>query len=84
MIHESLRTDSSRPRFLTPNDAAVHLGGLNARTVARWAREGYIPAFPLGEGKRRLWRFLLSDLDAWMAARRTGQDVAGIAGVVLG
>jgi hypothetical protein len=27
-------------RFLTPADAATFLGGLNARTVTRWAREG--------------------------------------------
>ena len=58
-------------RFLGPDEAATYLGGLNARTVVRWAREGYLPAFPIGEGKRRLWRFL-ADLAAWMVARRTG------------
>jgi len=60
-------------RFLTPEEAAAYLGGLNSRTVTRWAREGYLPAYPLGEGKRRLWRFLECDLDDWMRARRTGQ-----------
>ncbi|ADV83104.1 helix-turn-helix domain-containing protein [Terriglobus saanensis] len=58
-------------KFLTAEEAAVHLGCLNSRTVSRWAREGYLPAYALGEGKRRLWRFLLTDLDAWMRARRT-------------
>jgi excisionase family DNA binding protein len=57
-------------RFLTAEDAATYLGGLNSRTVTRWAREGYLPAFPIGEGKRRLWRFLQADLDAWMIKRR--------------
>jgi len=60
-------------KFLTPNEAAVFLGGLNSRTVTRWAREGYLPAYPIGEGKRRLWRFLVDDLEQWMLARRTGQ-----------
>lgn len=60
-------------RFLTPDEAAEYLGGLNSRTVTRWAREGYLPAFPVGEGKRRLWRFLESDLEQWMLLRRTGQ-----------
>jgi excisionase family DNA binding protein len=60
-------------RFLTPEEAAAYLGGLNSRTVTRWAREGYLPAYPLGEGKRRLWRFLECDLDEWMRARRTGR-----------
>lgn len=59
-------------RFLTPIEAARFLGGINARTLVRWAREGYVPAIPLGEGKRRIWRFLGTDLEAWMRARRTG------------
>jgi excisionase family DNA binding protein len=65
------RKEAAR-RFLTPVEASEFLGGLNSRTVTRWAREGYLPAFPVGEGKRRLWRFLESDLEAWMRARRTG------------
>jgi hypothetical protein len=48
--------------FLNAEQAAQFLGGLNARTVTRWAREGYLPAYPLGEGKRRLWRYLRADL----------------------
>jgi hypothetical protein len=60
------------PKFLDPEQAAVFLGGLNSRTVTRWAREGYLPAYPIGEGKRRLWRFLEHDLEQWMLARRTG------------
>jgi len=59
-------------KFLNPDEAAHFLGGLNARTVCRWAREGYLPSYPLGEGKRRLWRFLEHDLEAWMLSRRTG------------
>lgn len=60
-------------RFLDPEQAAAFLGGLNSRTVTRWAREGYLPAYPIGEGKRRLWRFLESDLERWMLSRRTGK-----------
>jgi excisionase family DNA binding protein len=62
-------------RFLTADEAATYLGGLNSRTVTRWAREGYLPAYPIGEGKRRLWRFLQSDLEAWMLSRRQGEYV---------
>ncbi|MDT7811001.1 MAG: hypothetical protein QOJ42_917 [Acidobacteriaceae bacterium] len=58
--------------FLNAEQAAQFLGGLNARTVTRWAREGYLPAYPLGEGKRRLWRYLRADLAAWMLGRRHG------------
>ena len=68
----SRHPDASSP----PDGAAKFLSSLNARTVVRWAREGYIPAFPIGEGKRRLWRFLEADLEAWMMARRQGGLVA--------
>jgi excisionase family DNA binding protein len=64
--------NSMEDRFLTPVEAASYLGGINSRTLTRWAREGYIPAIPIGEGKRRIWRFLGKDLEMWMRARRTG------------
>jgi len=59
-------------RFLPPVEAAKYLGGLNPRTVTRWAREGYLPSYPIGEGKRRLWLFRESDLEKWLLSRRTG------------
>jgi hypothetical protein len=52
--------------FLNAEQVAQFLGGLNARTVTKWAREGYLLAYPIGEGKRRLWRYLKTDLAAWM------------------
>ena len=58
--------------FINAEEAAAYLGGMNHRTMTRWAREGYIPAYPIGEGKKRLWRFLEADLESWMLARRTG------------
>ena len=67
-------TNASQRRFLDPEQAAAFLGGLDSRTVTRWAREGYVPSYPLGEGKRRLWRFLEADLEQWMLSRGTGQS----------
>ena len=64
--------------FLDPEQAAEFLGGLNSRTVTRWARKGYLPAIPVGEGKRRLWRFREADLEQWMLARMTGPLIAPI------
>ena len=58
--------------FLNAEQAAQFLGGLNSRTVTRWSREGYLPAYSLGEGKRRIWRYLKEDLAAWMLGRRHG------------
>ena len=59
-------------RFLNAVQASHYLGDLNPRTITRWAREGYLPAYPVGEGRRRQWRFLKADLDAWMLSHRTG------------
>jgi len=53
---------------LTPVGAAQYLG-LDVKTITRWARQGYLPAHPLGEGKRKFWRFLVSELAAWLTAR---------------
>jgi hypothetical protein len=37
-----------------------------------------LPAYPIGEGKRRLWRFRQEDLEQWMQSRRTGQFTAHV------
>jgi len=62
----------NHPRFITPEEAGKFLGGAHPRTVTRWAREGYLPSYPIGEGKRKFWRFLESDLYAWMLSRKQG------------
>ena len=59
----------SRP--MTPRKAAEYLG-LDEKTVTRWARCGYLPAHPLGEGKRKFWRFLEPELEEWLAAKTNG------------
>ncbi len=57
-------------QFLTPEEASCYLGGFNSRTITRWAREGYLPAYPIGEGRRRYWRFLEGELEAWLLSLR--------------
>lgn len=62
----------ARSRFLerplTPKEAADLLG-LDDKTVLRWARMGYLPGHPLGQGKRKFWRFLESELREWLSAQ---------------
>jgi hypothetical protein len=55
-----------------PLDAVEAAGVLrmNSRTLVRWARCGYVPAHPLGEGKRRIWRFFESELLEWVERQR--------------
>lgn len=52
-------------RPMTPQQTAAFLG-LDDKTITRWARQGYIPAHPLGNGKRKFWRFFEHELVAWL------------------
>lgn len=54
--------------FVDSHEAARFLR-VDHRTVQRWAREGRIPAHPLNDGSHKDWRFLLSELDAWLRGR---------------
>jgi hypothetical protein len=51
---------------------AARIVGMNSRTLIRWARCGYVPAHPLGEGKRRIWRFFESELLEWVERQQNG------------
>jgi hypothetical protein len=61
-------TDTERESFVDAVTAADFLH-LRPRRVLELARQGEIPAYPLGQGKRRVWRFLLSELAAALRAR---------------
>jgi excisionase family DNA binding protein len=54
--------------YVDAAEAAQFLS-INRRTVMQMARQGNIPAHPVGEGRRHSWRFLLSELDSWMRSR---------------
>jgi hypothetical protein len=56
--------------FLNADEAADVLR-MDSRTLVRWARLGQVPAHPMGEGKRRLWRFIEAELIHWLAERGT-------------
>jgi excisionase family DNA binding protein len=58
-------------RILTPVDAAELLS-CDGKTITRWARNGYLPAHPIGEGKKRYWRFFEDELIVWLEAQTNG------------
>ena len=63
-----MTTDSEREAFVD----AVKVGAflhLRPRRVLELARQGVIPAYPLGQGKRRVWRFRLSEVADAVRAR---------------
>ncbi len=59
-------------RVLDPLEAAA-LIRVEARTLIRWARFGYVPAHPLGEGKRKFWRFFEDELLEWLHGQSSGR-----------
>lgn len=61
---------AAAPEFYVDADEVSAFLKIDRRTAIRWAREGRIPAHPLRyDGKRKTWRFLLSELDQWMRSR---------------
>jgi excisionase family DNA binding protein len=60
---------------MDPREVAAYLH-LDDKTITRWARDGYIPAHPLGQGKKRYWRFQKHELDAWLNSHTNGAVAA--------
>jgi Helix-turn-helix domain len=60
-----------KPPLLNPEQAARVLQ-MDQRTLVYWARRGYVPAHPMGEGKRKMWRFVESELVEWVKGQCNG------------
>jgi hypothetical protein len=68
-VQNPISISSSPPE---PFVSAFEAGGfvkLHPSTVLRLAREGVLPAHPIGNGTRKRWRFLLSELQAWLVSQ---------------
>ena|SRR5579871_4291474 len=63
----NLRSTTMNPetpeRFVDADEAAIFLS-LTRRRILDLARVGQLPAHPIGDGVRRVWRFRLSELVA--------------------
>jgi hypothetical protein len=55
-------------QFVEAEQAAPFVD-ISPRHLKKLAREGQVPAHPRGDGQRRRWLFLLSELDSWMRGR---------------
>jgi len=54
--------------FVDASEAGKFLR-LRPRRVLELARRGILPAYPLGDGERRVWRFRLSELASAIRSR---------------
>ena len=64
----AVRMQSLPEPYVSAQEAARFIS-VNPKTLMRLARAGLVPAHALGDGVRRRWRFLKTELDAWMQAR---------------
>ena len=60
------------PEYFVGADEAARFLQLTPRRVKDLARSGSIPAHPIGDGARKVWRFLLSELYQHMVSQRNG------------
>lgn len=62
-------------RILTPLQVADLLG-CDDKTITRWARQGYVPAHPIGVGKKKYWRFFEDEIMDWLNDQTNGAFAA--------
>jgi hypothetical protein len=63
---------TASPEYFVGAEVAAKFLQLSTRRVKDLARAGIIPAHPIGDGTRKVWRFLLSELNQYMVNRRNG------------
>jgi hypothetical protein len=61
-------SDQMLERFVDADEAGTFLS-LNRRRILELARAGKLPAHPIGEGARRVWRFRLSEIAAAVTSK---------------
>lgn len=74
-VQNSISSPASPEPFVNANRAAAFLD-IPRKTLLGLARRGKLPAHGLpGKGKKKNWRFRLSELDRWMRTEVTwGSD----------
>ena len=64
-------------QFVDAKKAAEFLN-LRPRRILELARDGSIPAYPIGNGQRRVWRFVLSELASVVRSRAVDWSSAAV------
>ncbi len=74
LLREPLGNEISRAPFepFVDADKAAHFLSFSRKHILKLAIRGLIPAYPLGFGQRKTWRFLLSEVRDWMLNNGSG------------
>lgn len=62
--------------YIEAGRAAAYLS-ISRKTLLKKARSGRLPAHPIGDGRKKMWRFRLSELDRWMQTEVTSGSDGG-------
>jgi excisionase family DNA binding protein len=68
MAAGSQRPQIVQQRWLSVEETAAHLG-VNRDTICKWLTRKKMPAHKVG----RLWKFLASEVDAWVKGGKAAQ-----------
>lgn len=62
--------------YIEAGRAAAYLS-MSRKTLLKKARAGRLPAHPIGDGRKKMWRFRISELDRWMQTEVTSGSDGG-------
>jgi len=62
--------------YIEAGRAAAYLS-MSRKTLLKKARSGRLPGHPIGDGRKKMWRFRISELDRWMQTEVTSVSDGG-------
>lgn len=62
--------EGALPEPFVDAERAAEFLGIRPRRILEMARAGELPAYPLGRGARRMWRFRITEICTAIASRR--------------
>ena len=77
----SLARNSEAPEPYVDAEVAAKVLSMPVRRLLEYARSGRLPAHPFSDRQRNTWRFLLSELDAWMRGQVAKRKIPAAAPV---
>lgn len=69
-MEAGVMNSSNVPERFVDAVRAAELLGITPRRLLEMARAGQVPAYPLGIGSRKTWRFRLSEISAAIISKR--------------
>ncbi len=76
MVNLPLGVVPATEAYIEAGRAADYLS-MSRKTLLKKARAGRLPAHPIGDGRKKMWRFRISELDHWMQTEVTSGSDGG-------